>query len=149
MIPDEARLSGTIRSLSSEVQVWARNRIQEIATGIAKAFRTEAEVDFPFSISPMIADKDASDSAQRYMRELFGPQMIFPIPKEQIGGGSEDLAAVMEQVPGIAMFLGAGCAQEGYTDPVHSPTVRFDERALPLGTAAHAYLAIRWLQEHK
>ena len=71
------------------------------------------------------------------------------VPSDTKGGGSEDFAHVSVKVPSVPMFLAAGNLNEGYVHPVHHPEVRFDERALPIGTAAHVYLAIRWLQEHK
>jgi metal-dependent amidase/aminoacylase/carboxypeptidase family protein len=47
------------------------------------------------------------------------------------------------------MFLTAGNANEGYTYGQHHPKVKFDDSILFEGSAAYAYMALRWLQEHK
>lgn len=148
IIPDTAEMSGSIRAMSREKMEWAQTRIKEIATGIGAAYRCKVEVDFMGLLPPMIADPHIADCAEKYLKELLGDDAM-RVPAGMAGGGSEDFAFVAEKVPSVPMFLGAGCALEGYTDVAHHPKVRFDERALPVGTAAHTYFAIRYLQEHK
>lgn len=148
IIPNFAEMSGTIRTMSREKMEWVQKRITEIASGIATAYRAEAEVIYENFLPPMIADDTLVDCTLGYLKELLGPG-VMQIPKGQTGGGSEDFAFVAERVPSIPLFLGAGCSADGYTSPAHHPKVRFDERALPVGTAAHAYNAIRWLQDHQ
>ena len=40
-------------------------------------------------------------------------------------------------------------SNEGYTYGQHHPKVKFDDSVLFEGSAAYAYMALRWLQEHK
>lgn len=148
IIPGTAEMSGTIRTMTMEKMDWARKRLTEVAKGIGAVYRTEVEVTFPKLLPPLIADTDVADCAGKYMKELLGPGAM-RVPSDTKGGGSEDFAHVSVKVPSAPMFLAAGNLNEGYVHPVHHPEVRFDERALPIGTAAHVYLAIRWLQEHK
>jgi len=148
IIPDTAEMSGTIRTMSREKNEWAMTRVREIASGIAAAYRCTAEVSFDNYLPPLIAEPHTADCAEKYMKELLGP-MAYRIPAGTSGGGSEDFASVAELVPSVPLFLGAGSLNEGYTAVAHSPDVRFDERALPIGAAAHAYFAIRYLQENK
>ena len=148
IIPDQAEMSGTIRTMSTEKMEWAQQRIREIAEGIGAAYRTSVDVRYEHFLPAMIADPDVTTCAMAYMGELLGPKAM-QIPAGQSGGGSEDFAHVSSRVPSVPMFLAAGNSQEGYRYPIHNPKVRFDESALPNGAAAHAYLAIRWLQEHQ
>jgi hippurate hydrolase len=46
------------------------------------------------------------------------------------------------------LALAAGHPENGYVHPQHHPKVKFDEAALPVGSAVHAYVAMRWLEEH-
>lgn len=148
IIPNTAEMAGTIRTMSLEKMEWAQKRLKEVAQGIGAAYRTEVEVTYTKLLPPLIADGDVADAAEKYMRELLG-QGAMRVPSSAKGGGSEDFAHVSVKVPSVPMFLAAGNAKEGYVHPAHNPAVRFDERALPIGAAAHAYMAIRWLQEHK
>ena len=56
---------------------------------------------------------------------------------------------VSHEVPTVSMFLTAGNANEGYTYGQHHPKVKFDDSVLFEGSSAYAYMALRWLQEHK
>ena len=148
IIPNTAEMSGTIRTMSMEKMTWAQKRLQEIAEGIGGAYRTKVQVVYEKLLPPLIADTDLADCAGKYMKELLG-QGAMRVPSSTKGGGSEDFAYVSVNVPSVPMFLAAGNSKEGYAHPAHHPAVRFDERALPIGVAAHVYMAIRWLQEHK
>ena len=148
IIPNTAEMLGTIRTMSLEKMEWAQKRLREIAEGIGGAYRTKVEVVYEKLLPPLIADTDLADCAGKYMKELLGPGAM-RVPSSTKGGGSEDFAYVSVNVPSVPMFLAAGNSKEGYEHPAHHPAVRFDERALPIGVAAHVYMAIRWLQEHK
>ncbi|MBQ5952526.1 MAG: amidohydrolase [Lachnospiraceae bacterium] len=148
IIPNSAQMQGTIRTMTLEKMNWAQQRIQEIAEGIGAAYRTKAEVVYEKLLPPLIADTETADCAGKYMQELLG-KAAMRVPSDMKGGGSEDFAYVSVHTPSAPMFLAAGNSKEGYRYSVHHPEVRFDERALPVGAAAHCYFAIRWLQEHK
>ena len=148
IIPNTAEMSGTIRTMSLEKMTWAQKRLTEIAQGIGGAYRTQVEVIYEKLLPPLIADTETADCAGKYMQELLGPGAM-RVPSSTKGGGSEDFAHVSVKVPSVPMFLAAGNSKEGYEHPAHHPAVRFDENALPIGAAAHTYMAIRWLQEHK
>ncbi len=148
VIPNTAEMSGSIRTMSVEKMKWAQQRIREIAEAIAAAYRAKADVEYTGFLPPLIADKDTADSAASYLAEIFGSGAM-RIPSDTRGGGSEDFAFISAEVPSVPLFLAAGNANEGYKYPAHHPGVRFDETALPRGTAAHVYIAMRWLEEHK
>ena len=148
IIPNTAEMSGTIRTMSLEKMEWVQKRMREVAQGIGAVYRTEVKVTYEKLLPPLIADGDVADCAERYLKELLGDRTM-RVPSNTKGGGSEDFAHVSVKVPSVPMFLAAGCAKEGYQHPAHNPAVRFDENALPYGAAAHVYMAIRYLQEHK
>lgn len=150
VIPDRAEMKGTIRAADAETVAFAKRRICEIAEATARVFRAQAEVTFAKSCPPMIADDALSKAARTYLTELFGAAVLPPMPSEnKVGGGSEDFAFVSAEVPAIAAYLGAGNSEEGYTYPPHHPKTAFDDSVLCRGTAAYAYFALRWLQEHR
>ena len=49
----------------------------------------------------------------------------------------------------LMLALAAGQPEKGYVYPQHHPKVRFDEDALVNGSAVYAYMAMRWLSEHR
>ncbi|MBO5458819.1 MAG: amidohydrolase [Lachnospira sp.] len=156
-IPDSVVMGGSIRTFDEDTRAFIKERMTEIAEGIAKSFRAQAEVAFGSGCPTLVNDKDLSICAEQYVKELLGNASAFSAAKlSAMGGskesktaGSEDFAYVSQEVPSIMLALAAGQPQKGYSYPQHHPKVKFDESALSGGSAVYAYTAMRWLEEHK
>ena len=158
VIPDTAELSGTIRTYDEEVRAFLKQRITEIATGIASSFRATAQVTFGSGCPTLKNDNDLSDCSLQYVRELLGSSKAFSVGQlnAMSGGGktskstgSEDFAYVSQEVPSIMFAYAAGQPDQGYCYPQHHPKVKFNEEVLANGSAVYAYTAMRWLEDHK
>lgn len=156
-IPDTATMGGSLRTFDEETRSFVKRRLTEIAEGVAKAFRTEASVSFGTGCPTLVNDKELSACAEKYVKELLGTGRAFSVAELNAasGGGSssksagsEDFAYVSQQVPSIMLALASGQPEKGYCYPQHHPKVKFDESALPAGSAVYAYTALRWLEEH-
>jgi hippurate hydrolase len=157
-IPDSVSMGGSIRTFDEETREQIKQRMTEIAAGVATAFRATAEVSFSGGCPTLQNDGDLSSCAEKYTKELLGEQNAFSVAKlaSMSGGksasksaGSEDFAYVSQQVPSIMLALAAGQPEQGYAYPQHHPQVKFDESVLSGGSAVYAYMALRWLEEHK
>lgn len=159
VIPDTAELCGTIRTFDEEVRATIKQRLEEICKGVAATFRASSEVSFWGGCPTLLNSAELSKAVSGYTAELLGPRMSFtvgqlsamagPNKKASKNGGSEDFAYVSQEVPSIMLALAAGQPDKGYCYPQHHPKVRFDEQALPGGSAVYAYTAMRWLQDNK
>ena len=157
VIPDTVTMGGTLRTFDEESRSMIKKRMSEIARGVAHAFRAEAEVIFGSGCPTLVNDRDMSLCCERYVKELLGPGKAFSVTElNAMGGGSssktagsEDFAYVSQQVPSVMLALASGQPDKGYCYPQHHPMVKFDESALPGGSAVYAYTALRWLEEHK
>jgi hippurate hydrolase len=156
VIPEVATIRGTIRTFDEDTRRFIKERIVNIAKGIAEAFRAETEVDFGSGCPTLVNDKDLSVETLKYMRELLGTENVFSVAelKDVSGGkklsqtsGSEDFAYVSQEVPSIMLALAAGEVEKGYKYPQHHPMVKFDESVLSKGCAIYAYTAMRWLED--
>ena len=78
-----------------------------------------------------------------YMNELGG---LKPIP-DMKANASEDFAVIASAVPSAFMYLSAGFDDERGEPSAHNPKVCFNEAVLPIGAAALAHCAARWLEE--
>ena len=157
-IPDTVELSGTIRTYDEEIREFLKTRMTEISQGIAVSFRAKADVSFGSGCPTLVNDDDLSKCTVKYLKELFGPSKVFTAgqlnamsvsKKAPKTAGSEDFAYVSQEVPSIMLAFAAGNPKDGYCYPQHHPKAKFDEAALPKGSAVYAYTAIRWLEEHK
>ena len=150
-------MSGTIRTYDESTRSFIRQRISEIASGIATAFRASASVTFGSGCPTLLNDCDLAKCTAGYLKELLGPAKAFTATqlnamsgagKAPKSTGSEDFAYVSQEVPSIMFALAAGEPQNGYCYPQHHPKVKFDESVLSEGCAVYAYTAMRWLAEH-
>lgn len=157
VIPDSVVMGGSIRTFDEETRSYIKERMIEISEGIAKSFRTEAEVTFGSGCPTLVNDKDLSACTEKYLKELQEPGKAFSVAElNAMGGGqkssksagSEDFAYVSQEVPSIMLALAAGQPEKGYIYPQHHPMVKFDEEALAGGSAVYVYTAMRWLEEH-
>ena len=96
-------------------------------------------------IPAVICDEEVATSMLGYLKELTGEELVRVQPPRM---ASEDYAEFTMRVPGVFVRLSCGCPEEGYTVDAHNPKVVFNEEAIPVGAAAYAYGAIRWLECH-
>lgn len=158
VIPDTAHMSGTIRTYDEETRSYIKQRVSDIASNIASAYRGSASVTYGSGCPCLLNNPDLATCSAKYLKELLGPSRTFTAAQlnAMSGGGktskstgSEDFAYVSQKVPSIMFALAAGTPQDGYCYPQHHPKVKFDEAILSEGSAVYAYTAMRWLEEHK
>lgn len=155
VIADSATLGGTIRTYDEKVRSYLKERMVQIAQGVAGAFRATAEVNFGSGCPTLTNDKTLCKQVTGYLKDLLGPYgaldaaALSPDGKPSRGGGSEDFAYISQEVPSLMLALAAGEPEKGYTYPQHHPKVKFDESVLPIGSAVFAYTAMRYLKERE
>lgn len=150
VIPDNAELSGTIRTYDEKVREYLKQRLTEISQGIAASFRASAEVSFGNCCPTLLNHRELSQDVTAILKELFGEHRVFTTAqlgggKPQRGGGSEDFAYITQEVPAVMLALAAGEPAKGHCYPQHHPKVTFDEDVLSTGAAVFTGIALSWL----
>ncbi len=136
IIPEKARLGGTVRTLNPDLRKSMPGRIEAMARGVAKGMRGDANLDYAFSYPVTVNDEGAADRALSVAADLFGGQCVLELPNPSMG--AEDFAFFLEKVPGAFIWLGVGEDISG----LHTPQFAFDEEVLPRGSALLAALAL-------
>jgi len=139
IIPEKALLSGTMRTYNKEVRNGLLERIKEICESVGKTYRVSIEFNHGPATLPMIADKNVTDIVEKALREALAPEFLDPDMPAMTG--SEDFSEVLDRVPGMFFFLGAGTPEEGYHYGAHHPKVTYNEDAFPYGVAAYCIAA--------
>jgi hippurate hydrolase len=140
IIPETARLGGTVRTLNEDLRRKMPGRIEQLARGVARGMRGDAELDYTFSYPVTMNDEGASQHALGVMRTLFGEESALELPNPSMG--AEDFAFFLEKIPGAFIWLGVG----EDVSFLHTPTFAFDEEILPLGSALLTALALEKLE---
>ncbi len=143
IIPDTAYMTGTIRTFDNGVREFMKKRLTELAEGTARAYRAEATVKFPTEICAVITDKDVARIVGESVAAAVGAPRV--IGNFKPIAGSEDFGYITNEVPSTFFGLG-GCPADYPAYPQHSPNIRFNEDAFPVGVAAYVSGAIGWLQ---
>jgi len=147
IIPDRARMRGTIRSYDEGQRALLKERLGQIAEGVARTFRGQASVRFlSGGIPALYCDEQLAGRLVRYADRLLGQGYVAKDPFKKVG--SEDFAYVCQKVPSGYFFLGAG-PDENSVWPYgqHNPKVLHNESVLYKGAAVEAQCAACWLEE--
>ncbi|HWP50529.1 MAG TPA: M20 family metallopeptidase [Clostridia bacterium] len=144
ILPESGWMRGTIRTYSQELRDYIKQRIEAVSSKVAEALGARAEVVFSGGLPPTINDCTVASEMFSYVKELIGEEntgIIEPIT------GADDFAEITSRVPGVYMDL---CFNDYASCPYsfHSPYIVFREEIMPVGAAAYAYCAARWLAEH-
>jgi hippurate hydrolase len=147
VIPESARMLGTLRSFSESSRTTARAGIARVAENVARAHGAEAKVTITDGFPVTVCDPRAVAFAGRVATETFGPAAWRTMDRPIMG--AEDFSYVLQRIPGAMLMLGV-CpdGQDWHSAcPCHSNRMVLNEATLARGVAAHCALAERFLAE--
>jgi hippurate hydrolase len=129
VIPQQARLCGTVRAFSSEVMQMIGRNLARIAEGVAAGFGASAKADFRITFAPLVNDAKEAEFAAQICSELVGADNVRRDPPLIMA--SEDFSYMLAEVPGCYINIGNG-EGEGACE-VHNPSYDFNDAALAYG----------------
>lgn len=142
IIPDSARLAGTIRTFDEAMREDIHWRVQRTAVNIAEAAGASAVVRITKGY-PVTANDPALTARVLPTLQRVAPGKVFEIEKIT---GAEDFTYYQRQVPGVFLVLGVTPPQQVANAPSnHSPRFSVDETALLTGVRALAHLTADYL----
>ena len=141
VIPSQATISGTVRSLTPQVQQLAQRRIDEIASGIAKALGCEARFEYRLGYPVTRNDAEAVEIFNRIARCTVGEKCVVDLPQPVMGG--EDFAFYCEQVPSCFFVLGLIPPGKKSVPDLHQPDFDFNDNSIATGVEMFCRLALR------
>ena len=143
IIPDTARLVGTIRTFDDEVQADIHARIKRIAEGVASGAGATVEVTIAKN-TPVTSNNPALTTRMLPTLERVAPGKV---RESEMITGAEDFAFYQREAPGLFFFLGiTPPAEVGRAPSNHSPFFNVDEPALLTGVRALTQLTADYLQ---
>ena len=145
VIPETARIEGTIRAVSEKTRNKVHDGIRRVAEGIAAAHEMQATVEVELGYPVTVNDTPSVDFALVIAESLLGEGKAVRMPTPVMG--AEDFSYVLNKLPGAMVFLGGTPVEKNPATaaPNHSNRVYFDETAMSHGVALYASLALRTL----
>lgn len=139
VIPETVELRGTIRSFDPEVRQLVLQRVEQVVKGASSAMGCEAQIEI-WRVTPAVINDPGLSARVRAVAERLLPQA--QIDDQERTMGSEDMAYMMETIPGCYFFVGSANPEKGLDAPHHHPKFDFDEQALPRAAALMTAAAI-------
>lgn len=126
VIPAEAELEGTVRTMDREDRVLYEKRVRETAEHIAAAYGAKAEVEWIFGAPATYNDGRMAQLCEKIAQKL-GMETV---PEEDSLGGDdfsyyEDKDTMGREIPGCYLKIGTGVGH-----PIHHPAFCVDESVI-------------------
>jgi amidohydrolase len=134
VIPQEVRLSGTVRTLSQEVRELVLKRVREIAEGTARLYGAKAHVTLTPGYPVLVNESGRTAFAASVAREVAGAGKVDDQWPPLMG--AEDFAFMLNERPGAFIYVG-----NGDSAGLHNPKYNFNDEAIPHGTSYWVRLA--------
>jgi amidohydrolase len=145
IIPDEARLEGTIRAFEPGVLDFLKAEVERVAAGICAASGVDyalrwREDEYP----PTVNDASIAEVVRRAAVAVVGAERV-RWGEEVRTMAAEDFSEFLLRVPGCYFFVGGVNPRIDAVHPHHSPKFDLCEEALPVGVAVLERAALEYL----
>ena len=134
VIPEQAQLAGTVRTLDPDLREQAEASIRQICGGLAAAHGAEISVAYHRNYPVTVNHADETGHAVSVAREIAGEAAVDPSLDPMMGG--EDFSYMLLSRPGAFIFIG-----NGDTAGLHHPAYDFNDDAIPHGVSYWVKLA--------
>lgn len=141
VIPDVARIGGTVRAFRPELRAQVEDAMQRVCAGVGAAFGANINFEYRRGYPPTINSHPEADFCAQVAAEVCGKAHVLIDPKPSMG--AEDFSYFLQEKPGCYIWLGNGPGEGGCT--LHNPHYDFNDDAIPYGVAYWVRLAQRWL----
>ena len=141
IIPEEAKLLGTIRCLDPKIQKEVHANIKRVATNIAESAGATAEVNIEIGNPVTYNNPELTKKMYPTLEEVAGEKNVLvqtPVT------GAEDFAKFQEKIPGFFFFLGGMAKDKAAVEvaPHHTPDFYIDEGGFTLGVKSFCHLIL-------
>lgn len=140
VIPDEAVISGTIRTLTPQTRKEAAAALRRRCEGIALANGCGVSIELSDGYPPTVNDPAATEFVVATARKSLGASRYLPAGRPVMGG--EDFAYYAEQIPASFFMIGVIPAHQTAYPPLHSDRYDFNDAAFEAGITMFVSLAV-------
>ncbi len=134
IIPEEAFITGTVRSLDENIRDLAERRIGELASGIAAAHGAIVDYEYERACPVTVNHPAETDHAARAAIDVVGADKVDTEVDPTMAG--EDFAFMLQARPGAYILIG-----NGDSAGLHNPAYDFNDEAIAAGISYWVRLA--------
>lgn len=138
VIPETARLGGTVRTLDEDVRAGIAGAIRRLVEETARAFGVAADLDYRVGYPVLANDPAEAAFCAAVAADVVGAARVTADRAPEMG--SEDFAYMLNARPGAYVFLGTGPGPG-----LHRPDFDYNDEATPIGVSYFVRLVERAL----
>jgi amidohydrolase len=144
IIPEEAFLEGTLRTLIPEIREKIIVRFQQMVKGVEMSHDVTATLQVTPGYPVLVNDPLLVKHTQNVAAEVLGGDHVHSLRPRM---GAEDFAYFCNKWGGIMVGLGCHDPNKGMQHGLHSPYFDFDETVLDIGTRLFGQVLKRYLEK--
>ncbi|MES1264977.1 MAG: M20/M25/M40 family metallo-hydrolase, partial [Variovorax sp.] len=144
IIPDEVKMSGTLRTYDEDMRKFIMKRMDETASLIAQSGGGTAHVHFEADgYAPTVNDAALTEKMIPSLQRIPGAKAELI----QKSTGGEDFSFFAQAVPGLFVFIGSTPPGQdaAKAEPNHSPRFFVDEASLLIGVRTLSHLTLDYM----
>ncbi|WP_168566789.1 M20 metallopeptidase family protein [Crateriforma spongiae] len=143
VIPDQADVSGSLRTLSTEARSVALDALHDVSRSVKQQTGCEVRSRLGVSAPAVINDQSLIQLISDAAVLVAGPNAPTPIAEPSMG--SEDFSYYLQKIPGAMFRLGVAGDACGH-HPLHTAQFDVDERCLAIGAKIMAAAVIQYFR---
>ncbi|WP_407935510.1 amidohydrolase [Fodinibius sp. Rm-B-1B1-1] len=147
IIPEEAEMIGTIRTLDTGMQEIIHDKIRHVATKTAESMGAKAEVKIEKGYPVTYNDPELTEQMLPTLQDAAGSENV--ILSDAITG-AEDFSFFQKKVPGLYWFVGGMPKDMDPSEaaPHHTPDFYIEEEGMKLGVKTMVQLTVDYMKQH-
>ncbi|MEM7376953.1 MAG: M20 aminoacylase family protein [Pseudomonadota bacterium] len=126
VLPESARLKGTVRTLVPEMRETCEARIAELVARLPTAFGARGQLRYTRGYPMTVNSAPETAFAVSIAEQVSGAGRVDGAQAPVMGG--EDFSYMLQERPGAFMFIG-----NGDTAALHNPAYDFNDEVIPAG----------------
>lgn len=142
IIPDEAELAGTVRTLSKTNREKVKNLIEKIVKNISEIYDVKYDLYYRGKTFPVMNKIEYVDKVKESVKNVFIDGFV---KDENFKIGGDDFCFFSENIPATFLIVGSANDDKNTQFPLHNPRFNVDEKVILKGAEAFSRIAIDYL----
>ncbi len=142
IIPDEVKISGTMRTFDESWRAEMKQQITRMAESIALAMGGECEVFIDKGYPSLYNDPGLTQKIKSLAIEFLGQENVTDLEMRMT---AEDFSYFAREIPACFYRLGVMNESKGITSNLHTSTFNVDEQSIITGMALFAWIVTKEL----
>jgi amidohydrolase len=132
IIPQEVEIRGTFRTFNAYTSELLEQHIRSVSSAVCASQGCTVEMWVKHLTIPVVNDAEVTKRVRKAFGRVVEADQLDDTARTM---ASEDVAYLMDDIPGMYFFVGAANKDKGITYGHHHPRFNIDEDALPLSVA--------------